>query len=48
MSQFILREIERTLEKPSRQEVLAAMRDLPEPQLDEAPADILRRAREAR
>ena len=48
MSQFVLREIEKALARPSRQELLAAIRDLSEPELDEAPADVLRQAREAR
>ena len=48
MSQFVLREIEKALARPSRQELLAAIRDLSETELDEAPADVLRQAREAR
>ena len=48
MSQFVLREIEKALARPSRQELLAAIRDLSEPELDEAPADVLRQVREAR
>ena len=48
MSQFILREIERALARPSRQELLAAIRGLSEPELDIAPADVLRQARDAR
>ena len=48
MSQFVLREIEKALARPSRQELLAAIRDLSEPELDESPADVLRQAREAR
>ena len=48
MSQFVLREIEKALARPSRQELLAAIHDLSEPELDEAPADVLRQAREAR
>ena len=48
MSQFVLREIEKALARPSRQELLAAIGDLSEPELDAAPADILRQAREAR
>lgn len=45
MSQFVLREIEKVLATPSRQELLAAIRDLSESELDEAPADVLREAR---
>ena len=48
MSQFVLRQIEKGLETPSRQELLARIRELPEPRLDETPADILRQAREER
>lgn len=48
MSQFVLRQIEKSLETSSRQELLARIRELPEPQLDETPADVLRRAREER
>ena len=48
MSQFVLREIEKALARPSRQELLAAIGDLSEPELDAAPADVLRQAREAR
>ena len=48
MSQFVLREIEKALARPSRQELLAAIRDLSEPELDAAPADVLRQVREAR
>ena len=48
MSQFVLREIEKALATPSRQELLAAIRDLSESELDEAPADVLREARSTR
>ena len=48
MSQFILREIERALATPSRRELLAAIRDLSESELDEAPADVLREVRGTR
>lgn len=48
MSQFVLREIEKALATPSRQELLAAIRDLSEAELDEDPADVLREARSTR
>ena len=48
MSQFVLREIEKALAKPSRQELLAAIRDLSESDLDEGPADVLREVRDTR
>ena len=48
MSQFVLREIEKVLAAPSRQELLAAIRDLSGSELDEAPADVLREVRGTR
>ena len=48
MSQFVLREIEKALATPSRPELLAAIRDLSESELDEAPADVLREVRGTR
>lgn len=48
MSQFVLREIEKVLATPSRQELLAAIRDLSESELDEPPADVLREVRGTR
>ncbi len=48
MSQYVLREIERSLERPSRQELLAAIRAQPEIVLDPPPADVLREERNLR
>ena len=48
MSQFVLREIEKALATPSRPELLAAIRDLSESELDEPPADVLREVRGTR
>ena len=48
MSRFVLREIERALERPSRREVLAAIRSQPKVELDMSPADILRGERNRR
>ena len=42
MSRFVLREIERALERPSRRELLEAILAQPEIELDRSPADILR------
>lgn len=48
MSAYVRRLIERALERPSRQEVLDALRALPEIEPDRAAAEILREARESR
>lgn len=48
MSAYVRRLIERGLERPSRQEVLDALRALPEVEPDRAAAEILREARESR
>lgn len=48
MSRFVLREIERALERPSRRDLLEAIRAQPEIELDPPPADILREEREQR
>lgn len=45
MSHFVLREIERVLERPSRQELLEAIRSQPQVELDPSPADVLREER---
>ena len=45
MSHFVLREIERVLERPSRQELLKAIRSQPQVELDPSPADVLREER---
>ena len=42
MSLYVLREIERALARPSRQEVLQAIREQPGVALDRSPADVLR------
>ncbi len=46
MSHFVLREIERALDRPSRQELLEAIRSQPEVVLDPSPADLLREERD--
>lgn len=48
MSQWVLREIEKSLERPSRKEVLEAIRNQPEVTVDPSPAEILREERESR
>ena len=48
MSRYVLREIERALKRPSRQELLEAIRSQPEVVLDRSPADVLREARDSR
>ena len=45
MSLFVRREIERALGRPSRQELLRAIREQPEVVLDRSPADVLREER---
>ena len=48
MSRYVLRELERALERPSRRELLEAIRSEPEAVLDPPPADILREERDSR
>ncbi|MXY16903.1 MAG: hypothetical protein F4Y57_07870 [Acidobacteria bacterium] len=48
MSLYILREIEKSLARPSRREVFQAIREQPEMVLDPAPADVLREERARR
>ncbi len=48
MSRFILREIERALERPSRNELLDAIQAQPEIALDPSPAEFIREERELR
>ncbi len=48
MSQYVLAAIERALERPSRRELLAAIRREPAATLDPSPADVLRAERAAR
>ena len=45
MSQFVLREISRALERPTRQEILKAIRAQPVAKLDPTPADLIREDR---
>ena len=48
MSQYVMAAIERALERPSRRELLAAIRQQPEVTLDPSPADVLRAERDLR
>ena len=48
MSQYVLAAIERALERPSRRELLAAIRRQSEVTLDPSPADLLRAERSVR
>ena len=48
MSRYILRELERALERPSRRELLESIASQPELELDPSPAEILREVRESR
>ena len=45
MSKFVLREVARALERPSRKEILAALRDQPGIELEPPPADLIREDR---
>lgn len=45
---FVLRELEHTLARPSRQEVLDRIAELPHLELDPSPAEILRQERDLR
>ena len=48
MSRYILRALERALERPSRQELLARIAAEPEIALEPSPAEILRAERDSR
>ena len=48
MSRYVLREIERSLERPTRRELLEAIASQPERVLNPSPAEILREERDRR
>jgi plasmid stability protein len=48
MSEYILRELEKTLERPTRAELLARIAELPRVELTPTPAEIIREERDAR
>ena len=45
MSRYALRQIERALERPTRRELLEALRSQPKMELDPSPAEIIREER---
>ncbi len=48
MSHFVLREIEKIVRRPSRREVLEAIRNQPPVALDVTPAEVVKEARDSR
>ena len=48
MSRYILREVEKALERPSRRELIETIRSQPILELNPSPAEILRQERESR
>ena len=48
MSRYVLRQIERSLERPTRRELLEAIASQPEKVLNPSPAEILREERDRR
>ena len=48
MSRYVLREIERSLERPTRRELLEAIASQPDRVLNPSPAEILREERDRR
>ena len=48
MSRYVLRQIERSLERPTRRELLEAIASQPEIEPDPSPAEILREERDRR
>lgn len=48
MSDYLLREVQRLLERPTRREVLERLAGLPEAELDPSPAALVREERESR
>ncbi len=48
MSEYALRELSKALERPTRQELLARLAELPVLELDPSPADAVREERDGR
>jgi hypothetical protein len=48
MSEYILREVEKALDRPTRREVLERLQSLPDRKLRRRPADAVRAERDAR
>ena len=48
MSEYILQELKKSLERPTREELLDRLARLPEPKLRPSPAEVIRAERERR
>lgn len=48
MSEYILREIRRSLDRPTREELLRRIASLPEVQVSPSPAEVVRAERDSR
>lgn len=48
LSEYLLQEVRKLLERPSRDEFLRSVRELPEVELDPPPAEAIRSERDAR
>ncbi len=48
MSEYALRELSKALERPTRAELLARLAELPSPELDPSPAEVIREERDGR
>ena len=48
MSDFVLRELRKALDRPTRQEILDRLRDLPVRRMRRRPAEVIRAERDAR
>ncbi len=48
MSDYVLREIRKALDRPSRQEILERLASRPAPRLKRTPAEVIRAERDAR
>lgn len=48
MSEYILREVGKALDRPTRREVLERLRAQPDRQLSRSPAEVIRAERDAR
>lgn len=48
MSDYVLREIRKSLDRPTRQDVLERLASRPRRRLSKSPADVIRRERDAR
>ena len=48
MSEFLLKELERSLERPTREELLARIEELPPIRLEPSPEELIRQERDRR